>query len=110
MLARTIPRFRAKGHLMVAYVIYDIEIHDPEPYGEFMRQAKPLVEAFGGRYLVRGGAHEVLEGDWTPTRLVLFEFPDMASARALFISDDYAPLKALRQSCSTGHVVVVEGV
>ena len=95
---------------MTAYLIYDVEIHDPEPYGEFMKQVKPLVERMGGKYLVRGGAHEVLEGDWTPHRIVLFEFPDMDSARRLFNSEDYAPLKALRQSCSTGHAVVVEGV
>lgn len=95
---------------MPAFLIYDVEIHDAAPYGEFMRQVKPIVEAYGGRYLARGGAHEVLEGDWTPTRLVLFEFPDMAAARALFTSEEYAPLKALRQSCSTGHVVIVDGV
>ncbi|MCB1389442.1 MAG: DUF1330 domain-containing protein [Rhodobacteraceae bacterium] len=95
---------------MPAYLIYDVEIHDPGPYAEFMRQVKPVVEAFGGRYLARGGAHEVLEGNWHPHRLVLFEFPDMASARALFTSAEYEPLKALRRSCSTGHVVVVEGL
>lgn len=95
---------------MPAYLIYDVEIHDPAPYGEFMTRVKPLVERMGGRYLARGGAHEVLEGDWQPTRLVLFEFPDMDSARALFTSEEYAPLKALRQSCSSGHVVIVEGV
>ncbi len=95
---------------MAAYLIYDVEIHDPGPYAEFMRQVKPVVEAFGGRYLVRGGAHEVLEGAWNPSRLVLFEFPDMDSARALFTSDDYAALRELRQGCSTGHVVIVQGL
>ncbi len=95
---------------MSAYLIYDVDIHDPAPYAEFMAQVKPLVEAFGGTYLARGGPHEVLEGDWTPSRIVLFEFPDMASARRLFTSDDYAPLKALRQSCSTGSVVIVQGL
>ncbi|MBU2942216.1 DUF1330 domain-containing protein [Shimia thalassica] len=95
---------------MPAYLIYDVEIHDPEPYAEFMTRVKPLVEKMGGTYLARGGAHEVLEGDWNPTRIVLFQFPDMDSARALFNSDDYAPLKELRHSCSTGHVVIVEGV
>jgi uncharacterized protein (DUF1330 family) len=95
---------------MTAYLIYDVEIHDPGPYAEFMRQVKPVVEAMGGRYLVRGGAHEVLEGEWRPSRLVLFEFPDMDAARALFTSDAYAPLRALRKSCSTGNVVIVEGV
>jgi len=73
-------------------------------------QVKPNVEAFGGKYLARGGAHEVPEGAWEPTRLVLFEFPDMDSARRLFTSYEYAPLKALRQRCSTGHAVVVEGL
>ncbi|WP_294224418.1 DUF1330 domain-containing protein [uncultured Shimia sp.] len=95
---------------MPAYLIYDVDIHDPEPYGQFMAQVKPLVEKMGGTYLVRGGAHEVLEGDWTPGRIVLFEFPDMDSARALFNSPEYAPLKALRQSCSTGNAVIVEGL
>ena len=95
---------------MPAYLIYDVEIHDPERYGEFMKQIKPVAESFGARYLVRGGSHEVLEGDWHPSRLVLFEFPDMDAARRLFTSDEYAPLKELRQSCSTGHVVIVEGL
>ena len=95
---------------MSAYLIYDVDIHDPAPYGKFMEQVKPLVESFGGRYLARGGPHEVLEGNWEPTRLVLFEFPDMDTARKLFTSDEYAPLKTLRQSCSTGNVVIVEGV
>lgn len=94
---------------MSAYLIYDVDIHDPAPYGEFMARVKPLVEAAGGKYLVRGGAHEVLEGDWNPTRLVLFEFPDMDTARDFVAGPEYAPLKALRQSCSTGHIVIVEG-
>lgn len=95
---------------MSAYLIYDVDINDPVPYGEFMEQVKPIVEAFGGKYLVRGGSHEVLKGDWEPTRLVLFEFPDMDTARRLFTSEEYAPLKELRQSCSTGNVVIVEGI
>ncbi|MGO1120866.1 DUF1330 domain-containing protein [Rhodovibrionaceae bacterium A322] len=95
---------------MAAYLIYDVEIFDLERYQEFMAEVKPLVESFGGEYLVRGGAHEVLEGDWQPTRLVLFKFPDMESARTLFHSDAYAPLKELRQSCSKGSVVIVEGL
>lgn len=95
---------------MSAYLIYDVEIHDPGPYGEFMTRVKPIMEALGGRYLVRGGRHEVLEGEWQPTRLVLFEFPDLDAARSAFTSEEYAPLKELRQSCSTGSVVIVEGI
>jgi uncharacterized protein (DUF1330 family) len=95
---------------MSAYLIYEVDVHDLGPYGKSMEKVKPLVESFGGKYLVRGGAHEVLEGEWEPTRLVLFEFPDMSTARNLFTSEEYAPLKELRQSCSTGHVVIVEGL
>lgn len=78
---------------MSAYLIYDVDVHDPGPYSEFMEQVKPLVESFGGEYLVRGGAHEVLEGNWKPTRIVLFEFPDMDTARQVVASEEYAPLK-----------------
>lgn len=95
---------------MSAYLIYDVDIHDPEPYSDFMAQVKPIVESFGGRYLARGGPHEVLEGDWSPTRLVLFEFPDMDTARKLFTSEEYEPLKELRRTCSNGNVVIVQGV
>ena len=95
---------------MSAYLIYDVDVHDPAPYGEFMEKVVQVVEQYGGKYLVRGGRHEVLEGDWNPTRLVLFEFPDMDSARKIIASEEYAPLRELRQNCSTGHVVIVEGV
>jgi len=91
-------------------LIYDVDVHDPAPYGEFMEKVIQVVEQYGGKYLVRGGRHEVLEGDWNPTRLVLFEFPDMDSARKIIASEEYAPLKKLRQACSTGHIVIVEGV
>ncbi len=95
---------------MSAYLIYDVEIHDRDRYAEYMEKVRPIVEKYGGTYLARGGAHEVLEGDWHPTRLVLFEFPDMDAARRLFASDEYAPLKALRQSCATAHMAIVEGL
>lgn len=80
-----------------AYVIHDADIHDPGRYGAFMGQAKPLVEAFGGRYPVRVGAHEVLEGTWEPTPPALFVFPDMESARKLFQSATNPPFKAFRE-------------
>ena len=95
---------------MSAYLIFDVDIHDMDTYRVFMERVKPVVESYGGRYLVRGGRHEVLEGSWDPARLVLFEFPDVEAAKALFASNDYAPLKELRRSCSTGNVVVVEGL
>ena len=94
---------------MSAYVILDAEVTDPGAYEEYKKQSTEALAAYGGKFLVRGGPHEVLEGDWSPSRIVLFEFPDMASARSLFNSDEYAPLMALRRSCSSGHIVLVDG-
>ena len=77
---------------MAAYVIFDVDIYDLERYQEFMSQAKPAVESAGGRYLARGGAHKVLEGDWEPRRLVLFEFPSMQKAEEFYYSELYQGL------------------
>ena len=94
---------------MSAYLILDVEIHDPERYADYMKLAKPLVEKFGGMYHVRGGPFEIMDGDWKPTRLVVIEYPDMETAKTMYNGDEYAPIKAIRQSCSSGHTVIVEG-
>lgn len=95
---------------MPAYVIVDVDIADPAAYEEYKAKAPPIIARHGGEYLVRGGAHEVLEGDWHPTRLVLLRFPDRAAIKAFMADPDYAPLKALRQRISTGHLVAVDGI
>jgi uncharacterized protein (DUF1330 family) len=94
---------------MSAYLILDVKIHDMDKYGEYMKLAKPLVEKFGGRYHVRGGLFEVMDGNWKPTRLVVIEYPDMKTAKDMYNGKEYAPIKAIRLSCSTGHTVIVEG-
>ena len=95
---------------MSAYVIFDVDIWDLPRYQEFMVMVKPAIEAAGGRYLVRGGEHEVLEGSWEPSRLVLFEFPSIEQAKAFYYSELYQGYKAIRDACSSGNVVVVEGI
>ncbi|MDE1999410.1 MAG: DUF1330 domain-containing protein, partial [Burkholderiales bacterium] len=62
---------------MSAFVIFDVDIRDPERYQDFIRGVKPAIESAGARYLVRGGAHKVHEGDWSPRRIVLIEFPSV---------------------------------
>jgi len=94
---------------MSVYGILDVDIHDPEKYREYMLKAAPLIEAVGGRYLVRGGKHTVLEGDWEPVRLVIVEFPSQEAMDSLYSSDAYKEAKAIRQSCSTTRAVSVEG-
>jgi len=95
---------------MAHYAIFDVTITDPEKYKEYMAQVKPVIEAAGGRYLVRGGAHKVYEGDWNPTRLVVFEFPTEEAMQSFYESPVYRGLKAMRESCSRANLVGVEGV
>ena len=66
---------------MSAYVIFVVDIRDPAKYQEFMSGVKPALEAAGAKYLARGGAHKVYEGDWQPRRIVLLEFPSVAAPR-----------------------------
>jgi uncharacterized protein (DUF1330 family) len=95
---------------MAAYLFADTNISDPEKYEQYKRQAAPLIERYGGRYLVRGGDHDVLEGDWEPTRLVVLEFPDMTSLKAWYNSQEYAPVKALRMGAASARLIAVEGM
>jgi len=69
----------------------------------------PTIAKFGGRFLVRGGPHEILEGHWHPHRIVVIEFPDMAAIKAWYNSPEYAPLLAMRQPAASDHLVAVEG-
>ena len=95
---------------MVAYVIADTDITDHKTYDEYRKRVLPLIEKFGGKFIVRGGPHEVLEGSWKPHRMVVIQFPDMATARAWYNSPEYAPLLALRQPAAKDHLVLVEGL
>ena len=67
---------------MSAYVIFDVDIRDPVRYRDFMAQVKPALETAVARYPARGGAHKVYEGDWTPRRIGLLEFPSVAAWEA----------------------------
>ncbi|HLT28022.1 MAG TPA: DUF1330 domain-containing protein [Zeimonas sp.] len=96
---------------MPAYVIADVKVSDPERYKEYMALSPAAIEAAGGRFLVRGGAHEVLEGDWRPTRMVMAEFPDMAAARAFYDSARYREARAKRAGATEYfRMIVVQGV
>jgi uncharacterized protein (DUF1330 family) len=98
------------GACVSAYVIVDIDIHDPAGYEKYKQQAFDTVEAYGGRYLARGGKTEVFEGAWVPNRLVILEFESIARARAWLNSPEYTPIKVLRQQTAKSNMVVVEGM
>lgn len=95
---------------MSAYVIFDVDIRDATQYQEFMAGVKPALEQAGARYLVRGGAHKVYEGDWEPRRVVLLEFPSVAAWEAFYTGRTYQGLKAIRDACSSARLVAVEGI
>ena len=95
---------------MAAYVIVDIEVTDPVEYEEYKRLAAPTVAAYGGRYVVRGGAAETLEGDWVPHRLVVLEFESVEQARRWWNSPEYTVARAIRQRTASTNMVVVAGL
>jgi len=94
---------------MPAYVIFDVEIRDPNRYQDFMKKVKPTLDEAGARYLARGGAHKVYEGDWTPRRIVLLEFPSVAAWESFYYGPVYQGVKAIRDECSSARLVSVEG-
>lgn len=95
---------------MPAYVIADIEVTDPIRYEEYKGLVPLSIAKYGGRYIARGGEVHVLEGAWTPNRLVILEFPSLDRARQWWASAEYARAKALRQATSAGNLVVIDGI
>jgi uncharacterized protein (DUF1330 family) len=95
---------------MAAYVIVQVDIKDPVRYADYRTMVPPTLEKFGGRFVVRGGKTETLEGDWSPKRFVVVEFPSVERAKAWWASPEYAAAKALRQATAETQMIVVEGL
>ena len=95
---------------MPAYVIADVRaVRDPDALLEYRRRNTDAVANHGGRFVIRGGEAELLEGSWETLRMVVIEFPDRDAARAWWASDEYAPLKELRRAASDTNIVLVDG-
>ncbi len=94
---------------MPAYLIANIRVNDAERYKAYVEAVPALIAKHGGRYRVRGGEAQVLEGAWTPDRLVVLEFPDREAALAFYNDPDYAPYRSLRQSVTDSSVVIADG-
>ncbi len=96
---------------MPAYVIADVKVSDPEQYKQYMALSPGAIAAAGGRFVVRGGKHETLEGAWQPNRLVVIEFPSYEAARAFYDSEKYREARAKRAGATEFfNMVVVDGV
>jgi uncharacterized protein (DUF1330 family) len=95
---------------MPAYIIADVQVTDPNAYEEYRSRVPAVIAAYGGRYLVRGGQVEPLEGDANPQRVVVLEFPNMVQLRAFYDSPAYRPLIAIRQRSSRSSLFAIAGV
>jgi uncharacterized protein (DUF1330 family) len=95
---------------MAAYIVAQLKVHDPAMFQRYREAVTPLVDRFGGRYRVRGGELEVLEGDWPLPRLTIIEFQSQDAARLFYESPEYQQILPLRQESARGTVAIVEGV
>ena len=94
---------------MAAYVIAEVEITNPEGYKEYTAHVPATIAKYGGRFLVRGGAAEVLEGEWPQKRRVIIEFASLEAARRWWNSPEYEKPKAMRRANSSGRLILLEG-
>ncbi len=95
---------------MPAYFIVDLEVTDPAGFEEYRKLVPGTIQKYGGRYLVRGGTVETLEGGWQPQRVVVLEFPSLEQAKRWYNSEDYRDPKALRFKTAKTNLILVEGV
>jgi uncharacterized protein (DUF1330 family) len=94
-----------------AYILLDTKITDPVAYEDYKAAARPIVESFGGIYLTRGGAMDIVQAElWEPTRIVLIKFPSRTAAHAFLDSPEYAPIKAIRLVNSATTLMILEGI
>ncbi len=95
---------------MAAYIIVQVDVKDPARYERYKSLVPPSFQKYGGRFVVRGGKTETLEGDWAPKRFVIVEFPSVEQAKAWWASPEYAEAKALRQATAETQMIVAEGL
>lgn len=96
---------------MSYYVVVErVEVRDADALGRYLAAVSPTILAYGGSYQVAGGSVETLEGGWQPGSLVVFSFPTRGQALAWWESEEYAPLKTLRQAAAVDRIVLAEGV
>ena len=100
---------RAEEARMPAYIIANVSVKDPATFEEYRKRVPATIAKHGGRYIVRGGKTERLEGEWMPSRLVVLEFPSLDQARRWYDSEDYRGPKALRMTCAMTDLLLVEG-
>ena len=93
------------------FLLVDVDIHNIEEYKKYLEKVKPMVEKFGGKYLIKGGKIDAKETDlWKPKRIVLVKFPNKSSALKWYNSEEYRALKHLRLNNASSNILFIEGV
>ena len=95
---------------MAAYLIAQVEVTDPDRFGEYQKLVPKAVEKHGGRYLARGGETAALEGNWDPARVVIVEFPSLEQAKRFYDSPEYQQAIQVRSGAADMKMLAVEGV
>jgi uncharacterized protein (DUF1330 family) len=95
---------------MAAYVIVDLEIVDPAGFDKYRKRIVPIVENYGGKYIVVSDRVETLEGDWKPERIVVIEFPSMEQAKEWFNCEEYREPSEIRHRTAKTNMILVEGM
>ena len=97
------------GNEVSAYIVVEVDVKDPERYADYRTMVPASLKVYGGRFLVRGGAVENLEGNWKPSRFVIIEFESVEQAKRWWDSEEYRQARDLRQATSETKMIVVEG-
>lgn len=95
---------------MAAYLVVDIEVTNPAQFEEYKKLAPAAIAKYGGRYLIRGGAYEAIEGDWKPQRLTVVEFESMEKAKAFYNSPEYQVAIKARLGAAKFKLLLVQGI
>ena len=95
---------------MAAYIIVDVTIHNAEHYEGYKKLTPASIAAYDGKFIVRGGKTETLEGDWQPGRFVVLQFPSVERAKEWWASEEYATAKSIRQANAETKMILVEGL
>ena len=94
---------------MPGYLIAQLNIKNLEPYKKYIEKVTPLVKKYGGEYIVRSGKYEVVQGVWQYPRNVIIKFPTFQNAVDFYKSDEYKPVKKIREDNSVGNIIIIEG-
>ena len=94
---------------MTGYVIANINVNNPEAYKEYIDKVKPVVEKFGGEYLVRAGEYKVIDGEWKYPRTVIIKFSSYEKALEWYNSEEYQPVKPIRLANSVANGIIIQG-